>query len=68
MICYKDMTYCISKYCKNECGRELTQEIVADADRVGLPIAVGIFCGYTEASVNTLLSTLTGFPDLGGHG
>lgn len=55
MMCYKDMTFCISPACKNACGRKLTKEIVDAADRwwngekeIGkrteAPIAMSCFC------------------------
>jgi len=47
-MCYKDMTWCCSPNCSNECGRQFTQE-----DRVkaikwwgddDFPLAVSEFC------------------------
>ena len=32
MLCYKDMTFCISKNCQNKCGRKLTEDIKQKAD------------------------------------
>lgn len=41
MICYKDMCFCSSKTCTNTwCRRRITPEVVADAERLGLPIDV----------------------------
>ena len=59
MICYKDMTFCISPNCENKCGRKLTREIQAAAElwwnpenkleEAGqAPIAVAYFCGNQE--------------------
>ncbi len=45
MLCYKDTTFCASDGCKNDCGRALSQEQREDADRKGLPISWGWFCG-----------------------
>lgn len=49
MMCYRDMTFCISKDCTNECGRQLTKEIIEAADKwwgeQGAPISVSTFCG-----------------------
>jgi hypothetical protein len=43
MTSYKDRTFCAS--IKHDgCGRELTKEEIAEADRLGLPIAWGKFC------------------------
>lgn len=48
MICYRDRTFCVSKNCTNECGRQLTPEIVEDAKKWwggdDAPIAQGTFC------------------------
>lgn len=48
MICYRDMTFCVSPHCKNKCGRKLTGEIVAAARRwwggPDAPIATAKFC------------------------
>jgi hypothetical protein len=48
MLCYRDMTFCTSPYCKGECGRELTEEVRAAADKAGLPISCQHFCKPTE--------------------
>lgn len=49
MICYKDMTFCVSKDCTNECGVKLTKEIIEAANKwwgkEGAPIAMSAFCG-----------------------
>ena len=49
MICYRDMTFCVSPDCTNECGRQLTDEIKEDANKwwgkEGAPIAMSCFCG-----------------------
>ena len=40
MICYKDMTFCRFDSCKNfgdNCHRSLTKEIIAAAEKHGLP-------------------------------
>lgn len=51
MICYKDMTFCVSPNC--QCGRKLTPEIIEDAKRWwggdGAPIATARFCDPYEA-------------------
>ena len=48
MICYKDMTFCISKNCKNKCGRKLTEEIKQNAIKwwgsKEAPISMAYFC------------------------
>jgi hypothetical protein len=42
------MTFCCSPNCKNECGRQLTKEIVDAAEKwwgePGAPIAISDFC------------------------
>ena len=56
MMCYRDTTFCISPNCQNKCGRKLTDEIRAAAERWWnpsgdpakanqAPIAVSYFCG-----------------------
>lgn len=54
MMCYKDRTYCASPNCKNECGRQLTDEDRQKALKwwaspknptgEGFPLAVSHFC------------------------
>jgi hypothetical protein len=49
MLCYLDKTFCISPNCENKCGRKLTEEIIADANKwwgkpSGAPIAMSSFC------------------------
>ena len=44
MMCYKDMTFCKSVVERHTCGRELTDEHIKAADRLGLPICWGILC------------------------
>ena len=52
MMCYRDMTFCISPNCTNACGRKLTDKIKDDADKwwgkPGAPIAMSYFCGKDE--------------------
>lgn len=48
-ICYLDRAFCVSKNCKNECGRQLTNEIREAAARYGLPICTGTFCENNTA-------------------
>ena len=47
MMCYKDMTFCISPECENKCGRKLTSEIKIAAEKwmKNAPIACACFCG-----------------------
>lgn len=60
MLCYRDTTYCASRDCKNECGRQLTPEIVKEADewwgkgKHEAPIAISCFCGgdLSEVSID----------------
>lgn len=53
MLTYRDMTFCVSPNCKNECERKLTAESVQSADLWwyeitgkdgGAPIASAYFC------------------------
>lgn len=48
MMCFRDRTYCNSKNCNNECGRQLTQEVWDSAEKSGLPVAYSYFCGEPE--------------------
>lgn len=52
MICYRDMTFCVSPKCKNKCGRKLTAKIRKDARKWwgsdNAPIAVSNFCDVKE--------------------
>ena len=54
MICYRDTTFCVSPNCKNECGRQLTDEICEDACKWwgsdDAPIAMSTFCCDTDLS------------------
>ena len=44
MICFEDKTYCASPNCKNECGRQLTDDIRQAAIKADMPIMQGYFC------------------------
>lgn len=44
MLCYGDKTYCTSPYCKNVCGRQVTEEIKKLAYLADLPLACANFC------------------------
>lgn len=44
MLCFRDKTFCASPNCQNQCGRMLTEELKAEAIKVGLPIAYARFC------------------------
>lgn len=48
MMCFRDRTYCNSVNCKNECGRQLTQEIKDAANKAGMYISYSYFCGKPE--------------------
>lgn len=46
MIVYKDMTFCSNRGCKKECRRKLTDEVLQEADSLGLWLSVADFdCG-----------------------
>lgn len=44
MMCYKDMTFDISPYCVNDCGRKLTDKIKIEAEQARLPLSMASFC------------------------
>lgn len=48
MMCYKDKTFCASPNCKNECGRQITDQQRGEAQRLGLLISWGYFCGEPD--------------------
>jgi hypothetical protein len=50
MLCYKDKTFCASDVETHTCGRELTREDEARAEKIGLPIMYAHFC---EAKLET---------------
>jgi hypothetical protein len=43
-ISYKDKAFCSSEVQKHTCGRKITKEELAEAKRIGMPIAYGEFC------------------------
>jgi len=48
MLCYRDKTFCMSPSCKNDCGRQLTEEVSRRAEHAGLPVAAAYFCGFLK--------------------
>ncbi len=48
MISYKDKTFCASPQCKNECGRQLTDNIKKEANKADMLISMAYFCGEPE--------------------
>lgn len=44
MICYKDKTFCGSETHLPECDRQITQEELDDAEKLGLHISYSYFC------------------------
>lgn len=52
MICFRDTTFCVSENCKNECGRQLTEEVKEAAKEwwggEGAPIAMAHYCEERE--------------------
>ena len=44
MLCYKDKTFCASETNHHTCGRELSDEMRAEAIRLDMPIAWAKFC------------------------
>lgn len=67
MICYLDMTFCVSSDCENKCNRKLTPEIKADAEEwwknisgdmyeKGAPIAMSCFCGGNLTEVMEVMN------------
>ncbi len=63
MLCYRDRTFCISAYCTNKCGRQLTRKDRIAAAEMELPIGGSIFCGK-EGEVITI-TNVDDFIDLG---
>lgn len=51
MICYGDRTFCASPNCEGACGRKLTDEVRADANKLGLPISTAYFCDLPKFDV-----------------
>ncbi len=45
MLCYKDRTFCASTNCKNECNRQLTDEIRQGARASKYMLSLAYFCG-----------------------
>lgn len=53
MVTFKDRSFCASPDCKNECGRQLTDELKEELERANRPdkwdglllVAWGYFCG-----------------------
>lgn len=53
MISYKDMTFCTADCANDECIRQLTPEVIEEANKLGLPIAQSDFyedCDYYRKS------------------
>lgn len=52
MLCYQDKTFCISPDCTDECGRQFTPKIKAEAEAWGkarglingAPVCFSYFC------------------------
>lgn len=44
MFCYRDKTFCASPNCTNECGRKMTEQERAEAERLYMPVAYADFC------------------------
>jgi len=63
MICFRDMTFCVSMNCTNKCGRKLTDEVRAAARRWwggdGAPIATGRFCDGEADAIDDAIRDLT---------
>ena len=51
MICYKDTTFCASKVEIHTCGREITEEEIKHAEKIGLPICYSYFCGEAKGEI-----------------
>lgn len=43
-MCYKDGTFCVSKNCKNKCGRKLTELDKQMAAKLGCLVSFAEFC------------------------
>ena len=44
MLCYRDKTFCASPNCVNACGRKMTEQERAEAEKLGWPVAYANFC------------------------
>lgn len=48
MICFMDRTFCSSLACRNECGRQLTPDLIARGKKWwgsdDFPVCVGEYC------------------------
>ncbi len=58
MMCYKDKTFCASPNCKNECGRQMTDQQRVEAVRLGLFISWGYFCSEPDPKLMDILGSV----------
>ena len=49
MICYKDRTFCGSNTKDHNCGAEITEEQLKEAEELGLPVAYSYYCVEDES-------------------
>ena len=63
MICFRDMTFCVSKNCTNKCGRKLTQDVLDAARRWwggdSAPIATSRYCDGEADVIDDAMRDLT---------
>jgi len=52
---YLDRTFCASNSCDGSCSRKLTAEHKAEANKLGMPIAMSYFCNYEEEIKQAML-------------
>ncbi len=54
MMNYKDKTFCASPNCKDECGRQLTDEIRQGARASKMMLSVAYFCDVPPEAYNSI--------------
>jgi hypothetical protein len=57
MISYRDMTFCsLSSTCawSDKCSRTITEQVIEDAKKVGLPLSVSEFKCYTPKKTESV--------------
>ena len=54
---YRDKTFCASPNCKNDCGRQLTDEIRQGARASNQLLSLAYFCGAPELDESVIIKT-----------
>lgn len=55
-LCYRDTTFCASPGCKNECGRQITDQQRGEAQRTEMLVAWGYFCDLPPENYDSIKS------------